>query len=208
MNKMKRIYVFSSLAVVMLVTISLTFFMNIQFIQKQLRENLLQEIEYTREMYKLRLINIEDAQLEEDFQSLFQGDLRSSSIRVLLYNDYGKNFAGNISQREDGINNIKTMMLNGIEETLYEGETFYSFTNVNTRYGDVYLMLEMSDQEYIEGIRNYYFRTLLVFVLVSVSILLMGFKLIDLLKTEKESLNLGGTHGKNKTEKESKRTKG
>lgn len=186
MKKVKGKYIFGSLAGVMLLTITLNFFMNIQFIQNQLKENLIQQVEYTRDMYSLKLINLKEAQKEEDFQVLFQGDLRSSSIVVLLYNDYGKNFAGNISKRDDGIDNIKTMMLNGIQDTLYEKETFYSFTNVDTNYGDVYLMVEMSDQKYIEGLRNYYFRTLLILVLVSVSILLLGYKLIDLLVIKEE----------------------
>lgn len=179
-TRMKASYIFGALAGVMVLTMALSFFMNTQFIQNQLRTNLYQEIEYTRDLYKLKLLNLVEAKKDEDLALLFQGDNRSSNIQILLYNNYGKNIAGNITRNDEGINNIKTMMLNGVEDTLYEENTFYSFTQVKTNGGEVFLMLEMSDQKYREGVRNYYFRTILILVLVSVSILLIGYKMIEL----------------------------
>ena len=180
--RIKGKYIFGALASVMFLTMGLFFFMNIEFIQQQLKINLLQEIEFNREIYRLKLLQLEQADNVEDFNQLFSGDVRSSKVQVLLYNDYGSNIAGNITKRDDGINNIKTMMLNGIETTIYQEGIFYSFTSVETNYGTIHLMLEMSDQKYIEGMRNYYFRTILTIVLVSVSILLLGYKLIDMQK--------------------------
>lgn len=173
----KARYIFGSLLAVMALTIALSFFMNTQFIQSQVRTNLIQEIEFTRDIYRLKLLNLMEA--NEELNLLFPGDHRSSNIQILLYNDYGKNIGGNITRNDEGINNIRTMMLNGIEDTLYENHIFYSFTHVKSTQGDVYLMLEMSDQKYRENIRNYYFRTILIIVLVSVSIILIGYKMIE-----------------------------
>ena len=182
-NRIKASYIFGALMGVMVLTMTLSFFMNTQFIQSQLRTNLYQEIEYTRDLYKLKLLNLVEVEEEDDLSVLFQGDLRSSPIQVILYNDYGHYIGGNILRQDEGINPIKTMMLNGLEDTLYEGNRLYSFTSVTSNEEDVYLMLEMSDQRYREGIRHYYFRTVLVFVLVSAFILLIGYKLIDYQKS-------------------------
>ncbi len=186
MNYIKSRYIFGALIGVMLLTTGLFFFMNIPFIQKQLKVNIIQEIEFSREIYRLKLESINTDELQNAFDQLFIGDDRSSKIQVLIYDDYGTNIAGNMTLRDEGINEIKTVMLNGHEDTIYKDGIFYSFTHVKTNYGEAYLMLEMSDQKYIEGIRNYYFRTLLITFFVSVSILLMGFKLIDMQKMDIE----------------------
>lgn len=203
MNSIKNKYLFVALTGVMVLTIVLSFIMNIQFIQEQLKTNLIQEIEYNRSLYKEKIVYLLSDN-NRPLSSLFEGDQRSNGIQVLLYDNYGKNIGGNIDKSDQGISNVMTMMLNGLVETVYDEGVFYSFTNIQTETEDVYLMLEMSDQKYIEGIRNYYFRTFLIIVLVSISILLVGYKLTDLKKTEILAQDTGGVNERRQNRNEPK----
>ena len=175
-------YIFAALALVMVMSIALTFFMNRRFIQVQLKDNLVQEIEYKKEIYADELSDLMMEDATYNVTSFFKDIRRADNIHVQVYDEYGQGIVSNSSISDEGLNPVVSMMLNGLVDTIYEENTFYSFTTVASSQQRWFLMLEMSDQRYREGMRNYVYRTVITLLIVSVTVLLLGFKLMDRLK--------------------------
>lgn len=184
-------------------TLALTFVMNYRFIQEQLKTNVIQEIENSRNTLKLNILSLKEGS-DKELKLLFPGDNRGNPIQVQIFDVYGKEIMSSSTIVDSGLDTTKKMMLNGIEDTLYINGVFYSFTHIEMQTRTIYSLLSMSDQRYIEGIRNYYFRMILVVFFVGAVILMLGFKFNEVVFNNVKPTLGGIQHGTKRKKKRSK----